>query len=613
MAERLSHWKWLLLLSACWLPASSAFGQEKQPKLAVFRLSGEVSEQPKGDDLLFGSVGGVALKDLVERIDKAKTDDEVKGIVLLLNEISVGRAQTEEILQALNSFRESGKKVHAHTGSTSTGSFLLLTAADTIAMTPTADLWLVGFYGESPYLRGLLDKIGVVPDYLTCGDYKSAAEMFMLKGPSPEAEKMQNWLLDSIYQTTLDLIAKGRKTSPDKVREWINNGPYSAEKAKELGIIDAVATLEQFEEGLRKEYGEKAEFDRKYGKKKQQEMDLSNPFAVLRIWSELLQGAKPKKDEKDAIGIVYVEGPIVEGSAQQSPFGSSGVAFSSAIRKALHDAAEDDSIKGVVLRVNSPGGSAVASEIILQATRRVKEKKPIVVSMGDVAGSGGYYVTCASDAIFADRFTITGSIGVVAGKFATTQAWDKIGVTFKSYRRGDNAGILSSERPFSDEEREKIRSWMEEIYGVFKGHVVKIRGEKLKKDIDELAGGRVYTGEQALELGLVDKIGTLTDAVKFVADKAGVKEYEIRIVPKPKNFLETLLEDIVDDNGDSDSLIRMAKRAGSAQTSVLDAVLPMIGQVDSGRLAAVKSALMCLELLQRDRVALMTPQITIAP
>ena len=170
-----------------------------------------------------------------------------------------------------------------------------------------------------------------------------------------------------------------------------------------------------------------------------------------------------------------------------------------------------------MLRVHSPGGSATASEIILNATKRVKAKKPFVVSMGGVAGSGGYYVACGADTIFADASTITASIGVVGGKFATTAMWNKVGITWKSYKRGANAGMLSSDSVFTPAERQKLQALMNEIYGVFKGHVTAIRGNRLKKKIDELAGGRVFTGRQALELGLVDKIGTLDDAIRFVA------------------------------------------------------------------------------------------------
>jgi protease-4 len=206
-------------------------------------------------------------------------------------------------------------------------------------------------------------------------------------------------------------------------------------------------------------------------------------------------------DEKPAVGIVYVQGPILLGSEQGLSLLGEEVALSSRVRRAPDDAAADDTIKAVVLRVDSPGGSAVASEIILDATRRVKAKKPFVVSMGNVAGSGGYYVACASDLIFADRSTITASIGVVGGKFATEALFDKLGIEFHPYKRGKNAGLLASGQPFTQDERAKLQSWMDEIYETFRGHVTAVRAGRLKKPLDELAGGRVFTGAQAIELG----------------------------------------------------------------------------------------------------------------
>ena len=177
----------------------------------------------------------------------------------------------------------------------------------------------------------------------------------------------------------------------------------------------------------------------------------------------------------------------------------------------------------MVLRIDSPGGSATASEIILDATRRLKAKKPFVVSMGDVAGSGGYYVACGADTIFADATTLTGSIGVLGGKLATTEMWRKIGITFKEYKRGQNAGIFSTDDVFTESERARVRALLDEVYDGFKKHVTDIRGTRLKKPIEDLAGGRVYTGKQALELGLVDRLGTMSDAVAFAADQAKLK------------------------------------------------------------------------------------------
>ena len=223
----------------------------------------------------------------------------------------------------------------------------------------------------------------------------------------------------------------------------------------------------------------------------------------------------------------------------------------------------------MVLRVNSPGGSAVASEIILNATKRVKAKKPFVVSMGSVAGSGGYYVSMGADTIFADASTITASIGVLGGKFATTDMWNKIGITWDSSRRGANAGLLSSDAVFTEAERKKMQGWMNDIYGVFKGHVVAARGAKLKKPIDELAAGRVFTGQQALELGLVDKIGTLDDAIQHVAEQAKLKDYEVRVYPEPKNFMEVLVEEMSDGDRDPNHLALPASGVASPR-AVLD-------------------------------------------
>jgi protease-4 len=242
----------------------------------------------------------------------------------------------------------------------------------------------------------------------------------------------------------------------------------------------------------------------------------------------------------------------------------------------------------------------------------VKAEKPFVVSMGDVAGSGGYYVACASDVIFADEATITGSIGVVAGKLATTQMWEKAGITFKSYQRGKNAGLLSSADVFSTEERARMQSWMDDIYGVFKGHVTKIRGDRLKKPIDELAGGRVYTGRQALELGLVDKIGTLQDAIAHVAQEAKLKEYDVRVVPRPKNFIELLLEE---SSGNDEDTGRVTLPAGfpiaAGQTSLVDLALPYLRHLDPERVSTVVTALKQLELVQQEGVMLTMPPLRI--
>jgi protease-4 len=578
-----------------------------RPMIAVFRLRGTVTESPSEDLLPFLGETSVSFKDLVARFKKTEKDASVKAIVLLSQGATLGAAQIEELRQVMKQVRAAGKDIYVHSDSLTMGNYLLFSGASRISVVPTGDVWVTGLYGEAPYLRGLLDMIGVKPDFITMGDYKSAAEIFTRKGPSPNAEKMQNWLLDSQFKTYVKLIAQGRNVKPEKVKSWIDEGPYTADTAKKAGLIDAVEHRQDFVNMLRTRYGKEVVFNKRYGKKKQPKLDLDNPFAVIGMWAELLGGAKKKKG-KNGIAIVYVDGAISLGRGEPSLFGSTG-ARSTTIRKALDEAARDETVKAVVLRINSPGGSAVASEIILNATRRVKAKKPFVVSMGNVAASGGYYVACASDTIFADDATITGSIGVLGGKLVTTEMWNKIGITFKEYKRGKNAGILSTSEVWSKDERKRIHDWMNDIYKVFKGHVVANRGKKLKKPIDDIAGGRVYTGQQALELGLVDKIGSLEDAIHHVADKAKLTDYDVRVIPPAKNLIEMILEELEGDKDDGKDL-RLATRrwTGGGNVALLKLALPYLKDLDPSRVRMVLRALEQLQLMQREGAMLIMPE-----
>jgi len=626
----------ICLLIAAILPLGGwelnlAHGQEsKGAKIAVFALDRPVTEAPGGDEFPFGPMGTEAFKDLVARIKKTVQDDQVKAVVLLPSAGGLGYGQIGELRSVMDQVKAAGKEIHLHADSLSMSQYVLASGASSISIVPEGILMIAGVQAEEPYLRGLLDKIGVTPDFMTCGDYKSAGEMFMRTGPSKQAEEMTNWLLDGLYETSVERIAAGRKVSPKKARQWIDAGLYTAAKAKKAGIIDTVEFRQDFSERLKSKYGSGVEFDKQYGKKKRDEIDLSSPLGLIKLWSQILQGPSKAASRKPAVAIVYVDGPILPGKPQPSPFGSSGIAYSEPIRRALDKAAEDDSIKGVVLRVNSPGGSATASEIILDATRRVKATKPLAVSMGNVAGSGGYYVACASDTIFAEAGTITASIGVVSGKFATTEMWNKIGIAWKPYKRGANAGMLSSSTVFSDAERKQMRALMDEIYRDFKAHVVAIRGDRLKKNIDELAGGRVFTGKQAHDLGLVDKLGGIEDAITHVARAAKIEDYEVRVLPKPKTFVEQLFSDLggEEEKGEA-GRIRLAPawRSDSTSTwppssslgtlargrSLFEAALPYLEGLDPERVAAVKAALLRLSLVQQEGVMMAMPILEIRP
>ena len=597
----------LLLLPAVFGPAAA---DDKSPVIPIVRLSGQITEKPVAADspFNFGPVGQ-SLHSLLNKLDTIRNDQNVPAIVLEPASVIMGRAQTQELTRALKSLRDAGKKIHIHTDMLTTGQYAIAASASEISMVPTGNLFITGLYGEMLFVRGLLDKVGVTPDYLTCGDYKSAGEMFMRTAPSKESAEMSDWLYGDIFESLLSTIATGRGVSTDQARGWIDAGVYTAETALEAGVIDVVEHHHDFEQRLKDAYGDNIRFDRRYGKKKSAELDLSSPFGLMNFYAELLSPPTRKKNTTPAVGIVYLEGSILPGGSGGNPFLADAAAFGDSIRKSLDQAAEDDAIKAVVFRVNSPGGSAVASEVILNACKRVAAKKPLIVSMGDVAASGGYYVSCATDTIFAEASTITGSIGVVSGKFGTTQMWNKLGITFTPIQYGQNASLLSTASVFTDSEKQVMQRFMDDTYTVFKGHVTAARGDKLKKPIEKLAGGRVYTGRQALELGLVDRIGGLHDAVAFAAARAKLEDPDVRIVPRPKNFMELLMSDL--NPGQDDG--RHLALQNTLMSPVLQTVVPLLQDLDPARVLAVKHALLQLSILQSETVSLTMPVMTLTP
>jgi len=572
-------------------------------KIAHITLRGPLTESPIAIPPLFASEAPLSLKELLHRLDDARADDSVVALVLDVDGAALGFAQLEEVHAALRRLAAAEKEIYVHADTLTTGTYALATAATHISLVPTGDLWLRGLYGETPYLRGALEKLGVVPDFEHCGDFKTGAESITRTGPSEASKEMTDWLLDSLYDSLVKLIARSRGFSPDQVRKLIDRGLYSAEDALAAKLIDSVKYRQDFAADLKERYGEDVQIVHDYGGEDADDVP-GNMFAAFEMLMELFNPS-PKEFTKPTIAIVYVEGAIQNGEAEVSPFGSSSGAYSTTIRKALDRAAEEDMVKAVVLRVDSPGGSALASEIILDATRRVAAKKPLIVSMGNVAASGGYYVSCEADTVFADRHTITASIGVLGGKLVTTGFWEKLGIHWHANKRGAMAGLLSTAAPFSDEERQRIRHYMESVYGVFKDHVVQARGDKLDKPIEQLASGRVFTGVQALEHGLVDEIGGLRDAIKFAARKSRQDDYELRVLPDPPGIF-----DMFGGGATGDRRLQMALGLhipALATAPVFQAMLPVLAQTDPQRLGAVLRQLQKIEMLHRENVLMVMP------
>ena len=577
--------------------------------VAVFGLGGAVSEGPGGGDLssLLSGTAPESLRSLVSRMDRAGRDKQIAAVALLYNGPVVGSAQLEELVSAVDRLRETGKPVYLLAESMGTGGYVLASHCSHLSVVPGGELALVGLATESPYIRGLLDWLGVEPDFLTCGDFKSAGEMYMREGPSRNAAAMGDRLLDSQYRTYVDLIASGRNVDRKQVRHWIDQGPYTASRARAAGLIDAVEHRREFYDRMRRAHGQTSRLLTRYGLPPRQQVDLSSPLGLIQFYSKLLQGPGRVVNRGDTIAMVYLEGTIVGGSMPISPTGGAA-ASSETLRKTLAVVERDKAIKAVVLRIDSPGGSALASEVILDAIRKVQANKPVIVSMGNVAASGGYYVASYADEILAEPTTITGSIGVVGGKFATTGLWDKLGIKWASRSRGANATLNGTARVFTDDQRDRVQEQMDEIYGTFKRHVVDGRGKKLKKPIEQIAGGRVYTGRQALELGLVDRMGGQVDAIAAAAKRAGIRKYTIREYPESQGLFDSLMGTRQSDRARPLVGRRRGRREG---VRLLDRVVPLLGTLEPQRAEAIRRIVGHLERLQHERVFLLAPEIRI--
>ena len=542
---------------------------------------------------------------------RARTDEHLQAVVFEIEDAALGFAQIQELRAQIEALRAADKEVWIFAETLGGGTLMLGSAASQLTLLPTGELSLKGMYGEASYYKNMMDKIGVEADILHCGAYKSAGEPYYRTGPSKEVEEQTNKLIDSMFEQMVDAIAKSRRLEPDRVRELIDIGSFSAKEALEAKLVDKLAYREDFLKSLKKRYGADAKITKKYGKKKGPEIDFENPFGIFKLFSEIMKG--PKESGKPAIAVVYVEGMITGGKSESGIFGGAENAGSTTVRKAIANAADDENVKALILRVDSPGGSAIASDIICEATKRFKKSgRPFIVSMGNVAGSGGYYVSTLADTLFAEPCTITGSIGVVGGKIVTKGLWDWIGITGHEYKRGKHADIMNTNRKFSDEERTLVSNMMNRVYDEFKSRVKEGRGSHIKGELEPLAGGRVYTGKQALAIGLVDRLGGFADAIKFTAGEAELgNDYELKIFPKPKNIMDIFAEAFggKEDKDEAASLKSTGLKLGSKFAGLpgVAAGMEALQKLDPMKAQALQNFLIQLELLSNEGVLLVGP------
>lgn len=585
---------------------------KKAPALPIvphFHLRGILQERPMEDP--FGLSGGqtISLRPLLRRLELARNDERVTAVIVTFDQFMMGMAQAEELHQSLAQFAAVDKPVFIHAEALNFSAYTLLTGGSYLSVAPVSGLYLTGLHGKALYVKRLLEKIGIEADFLHIGDYKAAAEAFTRTSPSDEAKANMDWLFDSLYDSMVAKIADARKMTPEQVRKLIDEGPYLAKGALKAGLIDAVEHRVDFVATVKKRLGEPVSIDNRYGESDAQGRGITGIFSLVNFLSRL--AGQPKSGAQNKIALIYVEGMILPGFYDPTAFGGADGAYSGDIRKALEIAGKDPAVKAVVIRVNSPGGSAQASEVIWNAIRLVKEKKPVVISMGNVAASGGYYLACGATSIYADALTITGSIGVVGGKFVVTGLWDKIGVDWAEYTRGANADIFASSRPWNDDQRRWMIQHMEEVYTTFTEHVETGRQGKLQKPIAEIAGGRVFAGEHAKALGLIDQIGGLDAAIAFAANTVKVSDYEVVIIPRHLDFLTSILT-AMQGTGERPSDIHSSQTMTFAHVAAtppwpLLPLIPLLQQMTPDTAAALRRVCQQIVLINREGVVTLMP------
>jgi protease-4 len=455
----------------------------------------------------------------VESVDRAAQDPQVKGLVLRVGPLEAGWARVQDLRDALVRFRETGKPSWAHLEFAGNLEYYLATGCERIAAAPTGMLNVSGLAAEVTFFRGTLDKVGVQAQFEGVGKYKNAPDQFTETGfTGPHREQMES-LVDSLFEQYVAVVAESRDLSEERVRAIIDEGPFDVAVAAEKGLVDALLYRDEIDERL--------------------------PGGQRVGPARYVKGARGFGfDGRPKLALVYALGEIMPGESSEVPFGGGSSAGADTISRGLRQAARDSSIRAIVLRVDSPGGVGVAADAVWREVGRARLKKPVIVSMGDAAASGGYYIAMNGDAILAQPGTITGSIGVFSGKFSMRGLYEKLGLSHETVRRGRHAALFSSWDPWTEEERAKVRALNESFYETFIKKAAEGR-QRTPEEIDAVAQGRIWTGTQALENGLVDRLGGLDAAVAVAREKAGIRPgqaVELVVLPERRGFLQTLLQ-----------------------------------------------------------------------
>lgn len=565
--------------------------------LAWIEIEGSPASRPSPLAWLEGPDAQPTLRDLVAAIDKAARSDRHAGLVLRLREPELTATQVQELGAALMRYRATGKKVHMFTEIYGPSETTLASYVDEALMQEGGALSLPGLYMEEMFLADTLAWAGAKADFVQIGDYKGAAEALTNTAPSPQWDENISGLLDGLFGAMRTQIQEGRGLSAEQLDKamkeaWWANG----DRAVELGLIDAEIDRLALDAHLEATYGE-FEADPDIVQAGGDGLDMSNPFMLL----ETLMAPPDRTPTRSTIALLHIDGAIIDG--ESTPGGLMGGASvgSLTIRQALAEIEDSPLIKGVVIRIDSPGGSAIASESIWQGVRRVAETRPVWVSVGSMAASGGYYIAVAGDKIYVNPSSIVGSIGVVGGKVAMGGVYDRLKVHVTPRARGPMAEMMSSLSAWSPEQRELVRLRMQETYDLF---TERVSAGRPGIDLARTAEGRLFEGERAIDLKMADEIGGLDETIRGLASAINLKDgaFDVMDYPAPKTLQEMLEE----------AMGQFGFGAAAPNVSGVDALAATARELFGPRAwPAVRDAIGAVMQLREEPVILVSPRVLI--
>ncbi len=503
----------------------------------------------------------MTLRDVVDAIDKGSTDDRIVGMIARIGAAPMPMAQVQEIREAIARFRAHKKFAVAYSETfgefgPGNGAYYLATAFDQIYLQPSGDVGLTGLIMESPFIKGTLSKLGMTFHGDHRYEYKNALNFYTeTKYTAPHKEAMAA-IMNSWFDQIKDGICTARQIAPDKFQAVVDAGPYLGKEAVDARLVDGVAYRDEV-----------------YGKVKSQ----AGRGAELLYLDKYLDRAGRPHEHGKRIALVFGVGGVTRGRSDFDPVQGSQTMGSETVASAIRAAAEDSDVKAILFRVDSPGGSYVASDTIWREVVRAKQAgKPVIVSMGNLAGSGGYFVAMAADKIVAQPGTITASIGVLGGKMLTSGLWDKVGLSWDEVHQGEMATMFTGTQDYTPAEWGRFQAWLDRVYVDFTGKVAE--GRKLPKDkVLEIAKGRIWSGQDAKNLGLVDELGGYDTALRLAKKAAGIPDGEdvkIVVYPRPKTLLESLLQRQAADNSDKEAM-------GQTLAKILEDVQPVARELNA--------------------------------